>query len=110
MGATGTAIVDFTPGMAFDLSFSNDFPTGRTYDSCPTVNVTGQAGILSGSDVEAYIMASDSTADNSQEAHALAALLIRPTITVVTAGVGFTIRAMTMGELHGTFKLRWVWN
>ena len=111
MGATGSATISFNGnGLAFDRSFSTAFANPYVYDSCPTVDVIGQAAILAGSDVEAWIMGADSTADNSTEAHALAALIVQPTIVTVAAGVGFTIRAMSEGALLGTFKIRWVWN
>ena len=70
--------------------------------------VTGQAGIVSGSHVEAFLMAETSADHNAQE-HMLAALLVGLTCGQVVAGTGFTIFARSEIALTGAFTIRWVW-
>jgi len=72
--------------------------------------VTGQASISGTSDVEAYFMA-DSTTDNDEDAHNIAAQLVGLTAGSIVAGTGFTIYATCEDEIAcGTFKVRWVYN
>ena len=91
MSATGTATIDF--GAA---------PGG----SSAAVAVTGQTGILSGSSVEAWLMA-DTTADHNDTEHAFVPITVR--CGTIVAGTGFTIYAFTDLRLTGTFSVRWVW-
>lgn len=82
MGATGTTVVDF-----------GAFP-GK---SDTTATVTGQASILSGSFVEAWITPT-ATADHSADEH-----WVEPIKVVagnVVAGTGFTIYAMNTNQLN----------
>jgi hypothetical protein len=72
--------------------------------------VTGQTGIVSGSAVEAWIMANDSTADHNAYEHALMPQAVKLTATSITAGTGFTITAVTMLRLTGRIACRWVWH
>lgn len=95
MATTGTATLDFGSASASNQEAS--------------VAVTGQAGILSTSDAEAYFMA-ESTSDNDADAHMIAAKLCKLVVGSLVAGTGFTITALNDGELTGTFKVRWVWN
>lgn len=96
MGAAGTATIDFgaAPGTNF-----------------VSVNVTGQAAILSGSLCEAWMMAdttvSGATGHNEIE-HSI--VPIKLTCGAVTAGVGFTIFAYSEMRLTSTFTVHWVWN
>lgn len=93
MAATqGTTTIDF--GVA-----GNDFLT---------TTVTGQAFVASGTDLEAYFMAED-TSDNDADAHALAGAFVQLTIGNKVAGVGFDILAVCEdATVTGTFKVRWV--
>jgi len=91
MGATGTAILDFgdTPGT-----------------NVVTTTVTGQAGILAGSMVEAFLMA-ESTATHNAYEHMIVPLVLR--VGNVVAGAGFDIYASSELRLDGTFSVKWVW-
>jgi hypothetical protein len=75
-----------------------------------SVDVTGQTGILSTSDAEAYFMV-DSTADNGTDEHQEGAALCKLVCGNIVAGTGFTIYAHCLAMLGvGQFKVRWVWN
>lgn len=102
MGAQGTATVDF-----------GAFP-GATDTS---VTVTGQAGILSGSLVEAWILPA-ATADHTSDEH-----IVDPPRVVagnIVAGTGFTIYAVNQNKIsdpqgiapkmYGKWNVAWVWN
>lgn len=89
--ATGSAVIDF--GAA----------PGGNY---ATAVVTGQGEIVSGSLVEAWMMAS-STADHNAIEHIIAP--IKLTVGDVVAGVGFTVHAASEWRLTGDFAVRWVW-
>lgn len=94
MGAQGTATLDY----------------GATPVDGASVAVTGQAGILTGSAVEAWFMA-DTTADNGVDEHLMAGTLAKLTCGSIVAGTGFTIFADNIGLLAtGQFSVRWVWN
>lgn len=94
MGAQGTAVLDFGASPAEEAS----------------VVVTGQAGIVSGSHVEAFFMR-ESTSDNSNEEHEEAAALCPLVCGDIVAGTGFTIYAHPIAALGlGTYNVRWVWN
>ena len=95
MGATGTATIDF--GAA---------PGGNR---APDLVVTGQAAILSGSYVEAW-MAADTSADHNVEEHALAATWTAFACGAIAAGTGFTIFGRAKTALTGVWTVRWVWN
>lgn len=109
MGATGTTTIDF-----------GSFP-GK---SDASIDITGQAGILSGSLVEAW-MRPLATADHSADEHMV------ETINIfagnIVAGTGFTIYAFNTSDLYepisvytnsggigtrlyGLFTVAWVWN
>ena len=91
--ATGTAVLDF----------------GATPAEEASVAVTGQAGILATSHVEAFFMR-ESTSDNGVDEHEEAAALCRLVCGSIAAGVGFTIYAHALTALGlGTYNVRWVW-
>lgn len=114
MGAQGTTTIDF-----------GAFPGG--YDA--SVTVTGQATILSGSLVEAWI-APVATADHTADEHRLESIAVMA--GDVVAGTGFTIYARStwerpvpphpagvqrvshsggdMPKVYGQFTVNWVWN
>lgn len=90
---TGTATLDFT----------------STPSETASVVVTGQAGILAGSHVEAFFMA-ETTADNGADEHEEAAAICPLVCGAVVAGTGFTITAHPIAALGvGTFAVRWVY-
>lgn len=93
-GATGgTAVLDF--GTA---------PGGNT----ASVAVTGQAGILSGSRVRAWIMGS--TADhNAYEHQTVLPLGVAVTAGSIVAGTGFTIYGTSDMRLTGDVAVAWEW-
>jgi len=94
MGAQGSAVLDF----------------GATPTDEAAVVVTGQAGIVAGSHVEAFFMR-ESTGDNNEEEHEGMAIYCPLTVGTIVAGTGFTIYAtMLAGYATGTFDVRWVWN
>jgi hypothetical protein len=91
--AVGTATLDF----------------GSTPADEASVAVTGQAGILTTSHVEAFFM-QETTSDHGVDEHAEAAALCPLICSDLIAGTGFTIRAHPLAMLGtGTFKVRWVW-
>ena len=82
---------------------------GATPAEEASVVVTGQAGIVAGSDVEAYFMR-ESTGDNGVDEHEEAAAMCPLVCGNIVDGVGFTIYAHPIGALGiGTFNVRWVW-
>ena len=94
MATTGTAVIDF----------------GSTATNYASVAVTGQAGILTTSQAEAWFMGS-TTASNNESNHEQANFVIHVECSIPTAGVGFTINAHTMiGTAAGQFNVQWVWN
>lgn len=92
MATTGTAILDFgaTPGT-----------------NVVTTTIIGQAAILSGSLVEAWVMAEATATHNAYE-HSI--VPIKVVCGNIIAGVGFDIIASTELRLDGTFSVKWVWN
>ena len=99
MGAQGTATLNF-----------GAFPG----DTSATVAVTGQAGILAGSLVEAWIFPA-ATADHTADEHTVET--IRVFAANVVAGTGFTIYGIYQNEtpnygakVYGAWNVGWVWN
>ena len=82
MGAQGHTTIDF-----------GAFPGS----SHATVAVTGQAGIVAGSDAEAWIRA-EASADHSADEHIVETIQVRA--AAIVAGVGFTIHAWNTSELN----------
>jgi hypothetical protein len=93
MSATGTATIDF-----------GAFPGSNE----AVVTVTGQAGVGTGSNVEAFMMG-DTTSDHTVNDHYYAALLMRISCGNIIAGTGFDIVARSEYHMQGTFQIRWVW-
>jgi hypothetical protein len=73
-----------------------------------SVVVTGQAGINSTSNVEAYFMA-ESTADHTVSDHEYAPCFIKLACGNIVVGTSFTIFARCADQMQGTFKVHWVW-
>lgn len=101
MGAKGTALLDF-----------GAFP-GK---SDASVEVTGQAGILSGSAVEAWLRPA-ATADHSIEEHMVETLNVIAGNIVASTGFtiyGFNTSQLSSGgigtRLYGKWTVAWVWN
>jgi hypothetical protein len=91
--ASGTATLDF----------------GSTPTDSASVAVTGQTGIVSGSQVEAFFMR-ESSVDHNVDEHVEAAALCPLACGSIVAGVGFTIYASPIAMLGtGKFNVRWVW-
>ena len=93
MATQGTATIDF----------------GATCTDRASVVVTGQASILSGSQVEAWFMAVGN-AENGTDAHILAAALMNPIAGNIVAGDRFTIYLVCEARASGKFTLQWVWS
>ena len=84
-----------------------DFGAIPTQDG--SVTITGQAGILETSNIQAFMVAR-STPDNDENAHKFAAIAFRFVVSDIVAGVGFKINAYNMiGLVKGTFKIDWRW-
>lgn len=71
------------------------------------VVVTGVSSITAGSTVAAFVMA-DATSDHNADEHGL--VPFRLTVGALSAGVGFTIYAVSEWRLTGTFTVRWTAN
>lgn len=83
-----------------------------------SVAITGQAGIVSGSLVEAWVLPA-ATADHTAEEHLVEALDV--VAGNISAGTGFTIYALNKSELaepprgglgprlYGLYNVGWVW-
>lgn len=83
-----------------------DFGATPTHDFA-SVAVTGQAAILAGSLVDAWIRL-EATADHSADEHRVEALDI--TVGNIVAGTGFTIYGKPReGTTWGRFTISWVW-
>lgn len=90
MGATGSAVLNF----------------GSTSVGDASVVVTGQAGIVATSKVEAFIRL-EATADHSVDEHRVEPLKI--TAGNIVAGVGFTIYGESNLQAYGLWAVTWVW-
>jgi len=90
----GTAIINFGSGSGLNEA---------------SVAVTGQTTISATSKAEAYIMASDTTADHTANDHKYIDMLASFTCGTPSVGVGFTIYGRSQHKLTGLFSLRWVW-
>ncbi len=90
MGATGSAILDF----------------GTPSKPAASVAVIGQAGIVAGSKVEAFVRLA-ATADHSADEHMIERLKI--TAGNIVAGTGFTIYGEANPQAYGQFNVDWVW-
>lgn len=94
MATQGTATLDF-----------GAFP-GNIYAS---VAVTGQAGIVAGSLVEAWIRPV-ATADHTADDH----IVDPPRIVAadIVGATGFTIHGFSMNNVphHGLYTVAWIWN
>lgn len=94
MGAQGTVTLDF-----------GAFPGA----SDVTVAVTGQAAILAGSLVEAWVFPA-ATTDHSADEHLVETLDVYA--GNIVAGTGFTVYGISEGSglIYGKWNIAWVWN
>ena len=84
-----------------------DFGTEASPVLNPSVSVTGQGSILSGSLVEAWLFPV-ATASHTADEHLIENVSIRA--SAPTAGVGFTIYGFpTNGTVRGVFTVAWAW-
>ena len=74
-----------------------------------SVSVVGQGDITEASNVEAWVMADDTTANHTASDHRYFAAFVGLTCGTPTAGVGFTVYARSEHKLTGLFKVRYVW-
>ncbi len=75
-----------------------------------TVAVTGQTGLLSGSNIRVWIQG-EASADHSEYEHTrVLSREIGLSVDTITAGVGFTIVGVTELQLTGTVAVRWQWD
>lgn len=92
MSNSGTTIVDFGPA-GTDIT---------------TVAITGQAGILASSLVEAWLFPNAATVDHSIDEHVVEEIVI--IAGNIVAGTGFTIYARTRNvALRGKWNVAWAW-
>lgn len=76
-------------------------------DNWATVAVTGQAGIVAGSAVDAWLRL-EATADHGADEHRVEDLEIQA--GAIVAGTGFTLYARSRcGKTWGRFTISWVW-
>jgi len=103
MGAQGTVTLNFG-------SFASSSSTYGQPNTEAKVTITGQAAIIAGSLVEAWIRAEPAgSADHSMDEHSIEN--IRVVAGNIAAGIGFDILGeCTLGGTYGTFTICWVWN
>lgn len=96
MGAQGTGLLDF-----------GAFP-GKSDTS---LAITGEASILAGSLVEAWVLPA-ATVDHTADEHIVEQLEV--IAGSIVAGTGFTVYGVSRGSgdvrLYGKFNVGWVWN
>ena len=92
MSATGTTTVNFGvyPG-----------------DNIATTTVTGQGSILTGSNVEAFLMG-DTSSDHSAYEHNMVPMRLCCGNIVASTGFDIVATCVTM-KLTGNWTVRWVW-
>lgn len=108
-GGGGNNVITVTAGGASSTVGTAlvDFGTSSTSSSHASVTITGQAGILSGSSIRAWIQPAVTT-DHSVDEHLVEPL--RVIAHTITAGVGFVITAICdPGATYGEFSVAWEW-
>lgn len=90
MPSAGTSTIDFGAG-----------------NNITTLTVTGQTGILTGSNVEAFLMG-DSSADHTVYEHNMAPIQLRCGNIVVGASFDIVATSFFMA-LTGQWTVRWIW-
>ena len=71
--------------------------------------ITGQASIVSGSLVEAFVM-EEVLGTKTANDHGYMNLLVRLACGSIVATEGFTIYAKSAEKMTGSFTVKWVWN
>ena len=89
--ATGTAIIDF----------------GSTPTDHATILVSGMSGLTVDSYIEAYMQGSDSTGDNTVDAHQQLAVRTQFYCEYVSSSSMNIVADVFIGFATGTFKLRY---
>jgi hypothetical protein len=106
LGAQGTATVSFGSAAAAQAGASSG-PYKKA-----TVTVTGQSGIVSGSEVEAWLRAEP--AGTTQHTHGELIALVEDLQVVacnIVASTGFDIVVTVLrGGIYGDVPIDWVWN
>ena len=93
-GGTGIAEIDF--GARSEIA---------------SVAITGLGAIVATDHAEAFFMAEDHPTDHNADEHMIAALGVHLICSRPTAGVGFTITAVSgVGPLTGKYRCRYVWS
>jgi hypothetical protein len=102
----GTGIVAGSAGAAHGVAVL-DF--GATFTDTASVTITGQSWVTSGSDIDAWMVADESTADNTSAEHEALAASSAFVVTTRVPGVGFTINAYSDDAFaQGTFRIYWM--
>lgn len=103
MGAQGTATLNFGAFAAGASTFAHP-------NTEASIAVTGQAAILAGSLIEAWLSApAAASADHSVDEHRVENIQVRA--GDIIAGTGFTIYGECLvGGTYGNFTVNWVWN
>jgi hypothetical protein len=83
-----------------------------TFSGSPeaSVAITGQGGILSASQIGAWIRASGTTSDHTSDEHRVEN--IKLTAQDIVAGTGFTVygECLLGGLLYGAYNVDWAWS
>ena len=99
MASTGEATIDF-----------GNAPVKQTQAS---IAVTGQAGILATSKIEAWVMPKVVADPNghSEDEHMVESIKVTVPVSTIIAGTGFTIQGECLqGTTNGKFLIQWVWS
>ena len=86
-----------------------DFGTANPPIRECTAVVGTQTGILASSAITIWISGDDVTASNGASNHIIGSKLITFTAESIVIGTSFTIRAISEGEVSGTFNVHWSW-
>lgn len=97
MPGSGSAVVNFGAFPGTDVA---------------TVNVTGQTAIVTGSLVDAWLVANNTT-DHSEDEHVMLKDIVEVSVkrSSIIAGTGFSIVAAVndKSSMWGQFNLNWTW-
>jgi hypothetical protein len=73
-----------------------------------SVVITGEAGIVTGSRVDAWIVVAASS-NHTENDHAYAASLVGVSAGTIVNATGFTIHARSAEKMQGVFNVNWAW-
>lgn len=105
---TPATLAGWTGGGSQAHSGTSTIDFGATLNAIATLDITGQTGIQTTSDIQCWLQGTDSTADHNTYEHAIAA--IRVTAMSIIAGTGFTLVAVGINTtFKGQWKVRWRW-